>query len=219
LIELLLRIHADTQAQSELIALAENVGDDPTQQARIGSLFLRANDYEHALTAYRASLHGNRRNAAGLAGAGYAAFELGQYPIAVRYLEAATAADPNDAQSVDRLKTAQMVLRLDPFRRDVSVSERNRIVIEGFAIAGQRLNGCALPKITDANSSGTQPLSDDWNRVKPQITEAGLRRNPDLVEQAMDLVFRIERETSNVCEPPTGTDLALLLISKLHEGI
>ena len=38
------------------------------------------------------------------------------------------------------------------------------------------------------------------------MTEAGLRRNPDLVETAMDLVFRIERETNAVCGSPTGTD-------------
>jgi transcriptional regulator GlxA family with amidase domain len=46
----------------------------------------------------------------------------------------------------------------------------------------------------------------------------GLRRNPDLADIAMDLVFRIERETSTVCGTPTGADLALLLISRMHEG-
>jgi hypothetical protein len=34
----------------------------------------------------------------------------------------------------------------------------------------------------------------------------------------MDLVFEIERESKIACGAPTGTDLALLLISKLHEG-
>jgi hypothetical protein len=54
--------------------------------------------------------------------------------------------------------------------------------------------------------------------MNPQITERGLRQNPDLVEAAMDLVFDIERKTNAACGTPTGTDLALLLISKLHEG-
>jgi hypothetical protein len=61
-------------------------------------------------------------------------------------------------------------------------------------------------------------LSDEWARLKPQMTKAGLRRNQDLAEKAMDLVFRIERETNVVCGTPTGTDLALLLISRMHEG-
>jgi hypothetical protein len=57
-----------------------------------------------------------------------------------------------------------------------------------------------------------------WTKTKPQITERGLRKNPDLVETAMDLVFAIERKSNALCGPLTGTDMALLLISKLHEG-
>ena len=49
------------------------------------------------------------------------------------------------------------------------------------------------------------------------MTETGLRRDPELVDEAMDLVFRIERQTSTLCGMPTGDDLALLLIAKLHE--
>ena len=217
LIELLLRNHADTEAQSELIALAANAGDDPTQQARIGDLFLRAKDYEHALAAYRNSLHVNRRSAMGLAGAGLAAFELGRYPVALRYLQAAVTSDPDDSESAVRLKTTEMILRMDPFRRDVSAVQRNRIVVSAFDTVGARLKSCALPS---APSDGKEnaSLSDQWTRVKPQITEVGLRRNPDMAEAAMDLVFRIERETSYTCGTPAGADLALLLIAKLHEG-
>ncbi len=79
------------------------------------------------------------------------------------------------------------------------------------------MKSCVLP--AGSGRSGVQPsLNDQWARLKPKITEAGLRRNPDLVETAMDLVFRIERETNAVCGAPAGTDLALLLISRVHEG-
>ncbi len=44
------------------------------------------------------------------------------------------------------------------------------------------------------------------------------RRDPDLVERAMELVFRIERETSVTCGVPPEKDAVLLLIAKLHEG-
>jgi hypothetical protein len=54
--------------------------------------------------------------------------------------------------------------------------------------------------------------------MQPRVTKQGLQRNAGLPEQAMDLVFRIERETSPSCGEPTGTDLALLKIGKLHEG-
>ena len=218
LIEYLLSINAKAQAQAELIALQENLGEDPVQQKRVGDLFLRAQDYEHALAAYRVGLRENRHDAAALAGAGWAAFQLGRYPLAERYLEAAVALNPNDTQSAERLKTTQLVLRMDPFRRQISVDERDRIVVAAFATAGKRLSSCATPKAAVASTSSQSSLDDTWAKMKPRITEQQLRRNPDLVEQAMELVFEIERQTSATCGVPTGEDLALLLISKLHEG-
>ncbi len=217
LIDYLLSINAKTQAQAELIALAENLGEDPAMHARVGDLFMQAQDYEHALAEYRQSLKLDRHNAAALAGAGRAAFELGRYDLAQRYLEAAVAANPNDTQSAALLKTAELVLQMDPFRRQISVSQRHRIVIQAFNAAGERLKSCPAVD-SSANAASQQGLAEKWASMKPQITEEGLRRNPDLVEQAMNLVFDIERQASAACGPPTGIDLALLLISKLHEG-
>jgi tetratricopeptide (TPR) repeat protein len=221
LIEYLLRINANTQAQSELIALAANLENDPSQQAHVGDLFLQAQDYEHALAEYRLSLKSERRNPAALAGAGRAAFELGRYALAQRYLQAAVSANPNDAPSAASLRTAELVLRMDPFRRQISVALRNRIVIEAFAAAGKRLNACSAPSGTGETApaaTSQQGLAESWSKIKGQVTERGLRRNPDLVETVMDLVFSIERQTSATCGSPAGIDMALLLIAKLHEG-
>ncbi|HSY63602.1 MAG TPA: tetratricopeptide repeat protein [Terriglobales bacterium] len=217
LIEYLLSINAKTQAQAELIALAENLGEDPAMHARVGDLFMQAQDYEHALAEYRQSLKLDRHNPAALAGAGHAAFELGRYDLAQRYLEAAVAANPNDSQSAELLKTTELVLQMDPFRRQISVSQRHRIVIQAFNAAGERLKSCPAVD-SSANAASQQGLAEKWASMKPQITEEGLRRKPDLVEEAMNLVFDIERQASAACGPPTGIDLALLLISKLHEG-
>ena len=217
LIEYLLSINAKTQAQAELIALAENLDEDPATHARVGDLFLQAQDYEHALAEYRQSLKSDRHNAAELAGAGQAAFELGRYDIAQRYLAAAIATNPNDTQSAELLGTTELVLRMDPFRRQIPVDQRHRIVIQAFNAAGERLKAC--PAVDSSANIAAQPrLAEKWASMKPQITEEGLRRNPDLVEQAMNLVFDIERQTNAACGTPTGTDLALFLISKLHEG-
>jgi tetratricopeptide (TPR) repeat protein len=218
LIELLLRIGAKAQAQGELIALGESVGRDPVQQEHIGELFFRAGDYEHALGAFSAVMKADRHNAAALAGAGSAAFELGRYPAAQRYLEAAVAANANDTASQDRLKTTQMVLHMDPFRRQITDTERDRIVVQAFQAAGDRMRACKLPAVTPAGSGARPSLNDEWSKLRPQITQERLRRNPDLVESAMDLVFRIERDTNVTCGTPTGIDLALRLISNMHEG-
>ncbi|HXM59328.1 MAG TPA: tetratricopeptide repeat protein [Terriglobales bacterium] len=221
LIEYLLRINARTQAQSEMIALAANLGDDPSLHQRVGDLFLQAQDYEHALAEYRLTLKSDHRNPAALAGAGLAAFDLGRYSLAQRYLQVAVAANPEDTRSADLLKTTELVLQMDPFRRQISADQRNRIVIEAFATAGDRLKSCAATVKSSGSTSSEsleQSLADSWAKMQPKINERDLRRDPDFAEGAMDLVFEIERQTKAACGPPTGTDLALLLISKLHEG-
>ena len=221
LIGYLLNINAKAHAQAELIALAANLEDDPSQQARVGDLFVQTQDYEHALAEYRLSLKAQPHDPAALAGAGLAAFQLGRYNIAERYLQAAVSANPNDAQSAARLKAAALIMQMDPFQRQISVAQRDRIVLEAFAAAGQRLASCSAAGAAKgpATIPVAQPaLSEEWAKMKPQITEPGLRRDPDLVNTAMELVFSIERQTSNACGAASETDAALLLIAKLHES-
>lgn len=219
LIDLLLQVKDLGNAQSELIALAANVDDEPGIQKTLGDLFSRAGDYEHALAAYRTVLRGNRHDAAAMAGAGHAAFQLGRYALAEHDLQSAVAADPNDAQSTQLLQTTQVVLHMDPFRPQISTVDRHKIVLEAFSTAGQRLSSCALPtSIIPGPAGSTLSLSEEWNAMKPRMRAEELRRNPDLANSAMDLVFRIERQASVVCGNPSGTDLALLLVAKLHEG-
>jgi tetratricopeptide (TPR) repeat protein len=205
LIEFLLHIHSRAQAQAEMIALEASLGEDPEEQAKVAELFLRAQDYEHALAAFRMTLRANRRNAAALAGAGRTAYELAQYPAAQRYLQAAVAADSNDAQSAEMLKTTEMVLAMDPFRPGVSSAQRSRIVMRAFEAAGERLKACGR-------------ADDQWTKMKPQISESRLRGNSDLEAAAMEVVFNVERQTSASCGAPAGQDLALLLVGKVHEG-
>jgi tetratricopeptide (TPR) repeat protein len=221
LIEFLLKENARPQAQAELIALAADLPDDPALLARVGDLFAQAEDYDRALAQYHRSLKLNPKTPAVTAAAGRAAFELGRYKLAKTYLEPAVSGDPNDAQSADLLKTTTLVLQMDPFRRQISATERGRIVIDAFNTAGKRLRSCAPSDGSKGSTPGANQQPDlltRWNEMKPKISERGIRQNPNLVEQAMHLVFAIERQTKTECGPPTGTDLALLLISNMHEG-
>jgi len=214
LIELLLQKNQRAQAESEVIALAANAGDEPRLLARLGDLFVRTLDYERAFSAYRLSLKSDRHNPATLAGAGLAAFELGLYQVADKYLEAAIKANPSDAASAERLKTAELILKMNPFQRQLSTEQRNEIVVNDFAVAGERLNACSTASGGDSQAA----LVERYSKLKPRITKTGLRRSPDLAETAMDLVFDIERQTGAACGPPNEADQALSLIANLHEG-
>ena len=215
LIDYLLRVNNPAQAQAELIALAANVGDDPVQLQRAGDLFLRAKDYEHALAAYRSVLKSEPQDTAAQTGAGIAAFQLGRYPLALHFLQAASTGSASP-QTLDLLRSTELVLQMDPFQRQLSAAHRYKRVVAAFEQAGERLKACGLLPL----QSGVSPDSSatTWTELKPRTTERGLARDPDFVESVMDLVFKIERETASTCGAPTGADQALLLISKLHEG-
>jgi tetratricopeptide (TPR) repeat protein len=218
LIEYLLKINAKAQAQAELMALAANLGDESAEQAHLGDLFLRSQDYQHALSAYQMTLKSDRHDRAALAGAGWAAYETGRYPLAQKYLQAALGADPTDVESAARLKTTELVLQMDPFRMAFTSAHRNRNVVDAFATAGERLRACGGASGSAGPVAAQPSLGDSWAEMKPRVTERNLQRDPDLVQSVMDLVFTIERQTASTCGSPTGPDLALLLIAKLHEG-
>ena len=78
---------------------------------------------------------------------------------------------------------------------------------------------CAQAKNLATKTGPVEPnLSDEWTSLKPRVSLRKLEANPLLADAAMNLVFRIEKQTSVSCGSPTATDYALLLISKLHEG-
>jgi len=219
LIHLLLRINAQQQAQSELIALAANLGDNAAEEAQAGALFMQAQDYTQALNEFRLSLRNDRHNVAAMTGAGEAAFKLGQYETAERYLAEAVRAAPGDKATAARLKTAALVLQLDPFGQRLASAERDRRVVADFTTAGARLSFCMAPGNPYAAAAPQQGLLQQWTKLKPQITVDSLRRDPDLVNTAMDLVFAIERQTGSTCGVPSDADTALLLVANLHEGL
>jgi tetratricopeptide (TPR) repeat protein len=214
LIDYLLRINANTQAQAELLALEANLPEGSPEQEHLGELFMRAQDAQHALATFKLAAAQNKQNHTALLGAGVAAFRLGLYPTAKRYLQDAVAQAPGDAQSAEWLRKTNDVLALDPYRRQVSSAERASIATSAFAVAGARLKACAQQNTEQVN---WQDLEQQWNRLKPQVTPAGLRRNADMINTAMDLAVNIESKTNGVCGSPTEADTALLLVANLHE--
>lgn len=226
LIQFLMRNHSTAHAQAQLIALAANIGDDPPVRAQVASLFFQTGDYQQALGQYQLSLRGDPHNAQTLAGAGQAAFELGRYLLARRYLREAVSLKPADKDSAGRLRLAELVIQMDPFRSQMRAADRERIVMQDFAAAGDRLKACAAAasasptQATPAVVAGaTKTFQQRWNQLKPLVNAASLRRNPDLVNAAMSLAFQIERAGNESCGPGLDTDKALLLIADLHEGL
>jgi tetratricopeptide (TPR) repeat protein len=219
LCEYLIQRRAYSQAQAELLALLPTLPRDPEMRLRVANMFSRAQDYGHALAQYRIVLQEERNNPQALAGAGEAAFQVGQYRSAQAYLQAAAKAANADPGSSQLLQTATEVLNVDPYRRGISDAERNRRIAAAFEQAGKRLNACAQARGIIMEGTPLAALRNEWNGFKASASRVNTHREMDLPDALMDLVFRIEAQTQQECGPPEGPDLALVLISRDRAGV
>jgi hypothetical protein len=63
-----------------------------------------------------------------------------------------------------------------------------------------------------------QLLGKDFQDLQQRLNLKLLGGDPEMRNEAMQLVSRIEDATAQVCGPPRGLDQALQLIEQRHEG-
>jgi tetratricopeptide (TPR) repeat protein len=231
LINYLLQQNADTQAESELIAMEAGLPPDSKLHTRVAQLFLRIGDNRSAESEFLQALKLDRNDEAAAAGAGRASFNLGHYRTAILYLDAALANSSHDQQTRDMLDIARMVLENDPFLRNLSALERQERVAKGYRAATNRLDSCLKAQSGNAIAAGTevrntqpsvpalQNLVTRERQLRSQMQPAMLMKNPELPSAAMSFVFDVEEQTGQVCGEPSGLDQALLLIGRNREGV
>ena len=222
LVKFLLQNKAKAQAQSELQELAQEAPNDVDLHLQIAELFGQAGDFADELQESRKVIRLEPDNSASLRAAGEAAFQLGQYRTAEEHLRRALEHNRNDEKSTALLDKVRLILAANPYGRGVTFRERQRRIIQAFTAAGARLQSCAQQRGEGLNvetaTTDLQKLYEEWSDLSPGMNERILRQQPDLADNAMDLVFRIEEKTKSLCGAPTGVDEALLLIGENREG-
>ncbi len=202
-------------ADAELLAALPELPDDDNLRKDIAALLLAANDAEKARELYREVLGDDKSDQVALTGAGKAAFALGEYREAANDLERLK--EQNDESAVRMLELSKAVTRLNPYAARVGFRERISRTLRAFIAAGERLEGC----VTKNGTNQPEPLRNavlQWNGMKPQVTEKKMRNEPDTIDDAMAVVFSVERTATQVCGENSIEDEALLLIAKQHEG-
>ena len=230
LIDFLLQQKAFPQAQAELIALTQMLPPETAAHVAVAKRFQQAQDLPSALAQYEIALKLDHKDADAFAGAGQTAFQLGRYSTAEKYLKKAVELNPSNDEQRQQLESASLILATDPFLHHLSDVERNRRLVGAFTRAGERLKLCAeqlqvaLPSPSPVNGSPVSvadpslgSLTDLWIRwsaTRRNLRQLSSASNTDLPDMLMDLVTQIEQQTAQQCGQPSGTDLALLLISR-----
>jgi tetratricopeptide (TPR) repeat protein len=212
LIELLLRHDQRSRALSELLVLAANLPDHPAPQMEAGRMFLRAGDPRRAAEHFTEALRIAPRDPGALAGAGEAAFELGDYSRARRLLAAVSAQDGRMAQ----LRTiADLVLTSDPLAPRIALAERRRRLVAAFDRTARRLDECEASLRADGVE--IESIRDEAERFRASIDQRRSLSSRDAIEDGFDVVIRIAKSLMEArCAPPTPLDRALRLIAERH---
>ena len=213
LIRYLLAHQERGRALSELLVLVGDLPDDVTSQNEAGQLLLEAGDARRALDRFRQALRIDPKNAPALAGAGEAAFDSGDYASAERYLRAA---EPASSRVMEMRVIADFVLTRDPLRPGLSLRQRQERAMAGFMRALEALDDCINKQL--ANSSGLEALRSEASAFEPDLSLARVRRAPESIDTALNLIYRIEQRANETCGQGSDFDRALLLIGARHEA-
>jgi len=223
LVQLLLGHDGSREAQAELMALAAAASPkDAALHIELGKLFLRAQDPNRALEEFRAALAADRKQPDALAGAGQAAFLLGNYVQAEQYLDRAVQLDRKNTQAADMLATARQAVAINPFEMTLPDNERRQRVRRAFDAAEARLQTCASRRgealSTSPPQMALQKLDAQAQALAHDVNDLNLRRHPELMWQTMEFVFQAEQLAANECGAPQGVDAALLLLAKNYRS-
>lgn len=218
-IELILYLLAHDQrgrAVSELVALSANLPDDPALLNQAGRLLLDAGEPRRAIEQFRRSLRVHPADDVALAGAGEAAFQLGDYADTRTYLRAA----PTSGRLADMKTIAELVVSRDPMRSGLSMVERWQRLAVGTARSQERLDACLADGGQLAANQRTE-LESLRGEVHAFEAAVGRQRRPrtvDVVERGVNLIFRVEQRARDICALPSALDQALLLIGQRYEA-
>lgn len=210
-------------AEAELIALASEIPERnaASLHAQTGELFLRIGDASRALSEFRSALTVEHPPKDALRGAGLAAYQVGEFQQAERYLERARRLGNKDADVSHALDISRMVTSADPYAPLLGEAERRDRARRDFEQAFGRLQSCAKSRGIDLFAKGAQQselvtLGIQAKALEPQLTDQNIRQHPGQIDVAMNLVFVTEDAVTPECGAPQGMDEALTLIGKFH---
>lgn len=212
-------------ARTELLILSEDLPTGRGMRLQVASLMEQAGASNSAYRLYVQILRQAPYNFDALVGAGRSAYELANYQHARILLLRALArrrevekADPAQvAQLNSMLANSSRILQLDPSDQ-LPLRDRVQRVLYARKTARARMNSCmSSGSLQGLANAGLVELVKRWQVDSAHVTTAYLMRNPDALQQEMDLVFDTELTVNQYCGPATGDDALLMMLAQANE--
>jgi len=212
LIRFLMATHQSGRAESELVALTSDLPDTVALHVEVGDMFLSIGASRRALDQFERAIALAPQDRAALAGAGRAAFSVGDYEKAQHYLpELSDAGD--DVREMRAL--VNLVLSGDPLAPRIGSSARRRRLLEALSHISERLDACHPSNPGDASAGALSQLAEETTAFEKEL-EHGTTLENDTIENGLDLVNRGARAVTAACPPAQTLDRALMLIASRH---
>ena len=224
LCEYLISKGAINQAIPAALDLDENTPEnDPARLKIVGQLLLQTNQWVRAQALYRSLLRADRYDEEATAGAGRAAFELGEFSAAIEDLNRLSPERREQADVASVLEMAHRVLAMSPFLAGLSPQVKAQRAANALSIAELRAQACA-------RETG-QSLVETPPRTELQVAYAtsqtmqlnwdlrDLQKFPDRLDSAMQTAFDIENAVAQTCGEPQGDNRALWLLARSRSAV
>jgi len=212
LIRFLMASHQSGRAESELVALTSDLPDTPVLHLEVGNLFLAVGDSRRALEQFERAIALAPQDRAALAGAGRAAFSVGDYEKAQRYLSDL----PDAGDDVREMRAlVNLVLSGDPLAPRIGSSARRHRLLEALSHLGERLEACRPANSGDTSAAVLSQLAEEATAFEMEV-EHGTALENDTIENGLDLVNRGARAVTAACPPAQPLDRALMLLASRH---
>ncbi len=201
-----------SRAQSELLAAGVDLPDDVPHHLELADLFRQVGDDRNALVHFQRALRIAPQDPRALAGAGEAAFKMGDYTLARRYLHEV----PSDVEETREMRqVVDLVLSRDPMAGRIGARERHQRIEANLSFVAQRLADCVAQRGSQAAVPGDEALENELKALERRLRGSSAL-DQDTIESALDLIERAERIAVSACGPATALDQALLLIARQH---
>ncbi len=170
--------HDFGRARTQLLIAAGNAPNEPAVLLKIAGMLEQCESPADALQIYRTLAKQREPSWQALAGAGRTAYQLGQFMLALQYLDRALYArafstQPATEQTAIRAmqSTTAQILALYP-STDLTIRERARRILHNVAIARTRFNSCEAPIAALATAAPTTPATPNSSPLLPPAIQA-----------------------------------------------